>query len=278
MKETMLADIELLRSETLELLKSAELFDPEDPSASFIGQVIDFESVDLDGNVVKSADLFKDNKITMVNVWGTWCVNCVNEMGALAELHKRMQEKGCGIVGVEYERDSLENVVDTARKVFEDNGATYPNVWMPSDNPIFAQVNGYPFTLFVDSEGKIITCPIRGAAVKYYEPTFEQLLAGEEIQKEPETGSSAGESGAYRVFVYDNDGNAVADAIVQLCDESTCSFQKTDADGMATFQVEAPKAFDVHLAKVPDGYQSHDEACKTLDTYSDVSIFISKAE
>ena len=47
---------------------------------------------------------------------------------------------------------------------------------------------------------------------------------------------------------------------------------------MATFQVDAPKVYDVHVGKVPEGYQSSDETYKTLDTYSDMDIFISKAE
>ena len=278
MKAAMLADVEMVRSELLKQLQAAELFEPVNTAAEFIGQTIEFESVDLDGNVVKSADLFKDNKITMVNVWGTWCINCMNEMGELAEIHKRMQEKGCGIVGVEYERDTMDNVADNARKVFADNGVTYPNVWMPEDNPVFGKVNGYPFSLFVDSEGKILTYPIRGAAVNDYEPTFEKLLAGEAIEDTPETGSTANESGEYRVFVYDAEGNPVKGVIVQLCDESTCSFQKTKADGMAVFQVEAPKVYDVHVGKVPEGYQSSDETYKTLDIYSDMNIFISKAK
>ena len=269
MKAAMLADVEMVRSELLKQLQAAELFEPVNTAAEFIGQTIEFESVDLDGNVVKSADLFKDNKITMVNVWGTWCINCMNEMGELA---------GCGIVGVEYERDTMDNVADNARKVFADNGVTYPNVWMPEDNPVFEKVNGYPFSLFVDSEGRILTYPIKGAAVNDYEPTFEKLLAGEAIEDTPETGSTANESGEYRVFVYDVEGNPVKGVIVQLCDESTCSFQKTKADGMAVFQVEAPKVYDVHVGKVPEGYRSSDETYKTLDTYSDMNIFIEKAE
>ena len=279
MKANMLEDIKLVQSELLKQLQSAEIFKPEDTIADYVGQTIEFESVDLDGNVVKSADLFKDNKITMVNIWGTWCVNCVNEMGQLAEIHKRLQEKGCGIVGVEFERgEPMENVADAARKVFADNGITYPNVWMPEGNPVLEKVNTYPFSFFVDSEGKIITYPIKGAAVMEYEEIVEKLLAGEVIVENPQTGSTEGESGEYRVFVYDEGGNPVKGVVVQLCDESTCSFQKTKADGMATFHVEAPKVYDVHVGKVPEGYKSSGETYKTLDTFSDVNIFISKAE
>ena len=278
MKAATIADIEMVRSELLKQLQNAELFEPVNTDAEYIDKVVEFESVDLDGNVVKSADLFKDNKITMINIWGTWCINCMNEMSQLAEIHKRMQEKGCGIVGVEYERDSMNEMADQARMALADNGVTYPNVWMPKDNPIFEKVNSYPFSLFVDSKGKILTYPINGAAVSKYEPTFEKLLAGEAVEDVPETGSTKNESGEYRVFVYDAEGNPVKGVIVQLCDESTCSFQKTKADGTAVFQVEAPKVYDVHVGKVPEGYKSSDETYKTLDTYSDVNIFIEKAE
>ena len=129
-----------------------------------------------------------------------------------------------------------------------------------------------------DSEGRILTFPIRGAAVKDYEPTIDKLLAGDAINNAPETGSAKNESGEYRVIVYDTEGNPVKGVIVQLCDESTCSFQKTKADGIATFQVDAPKVYDVHVGKVPAGYVSSDETYRTQDTFSDVNIFISKAE
>ena len=273
-----LSDIQMVQSELLKQIQAAELSEPVNSDKEFIDKNIDFEGVDLDGNVVKSADLFKENKITMVNIWGTWDVNCMNEMAELAEIHKRIQEKGCGIVGVEYERDPIDTVADVARQVLADNGVTYPNVIVPEDDPIFDDIHIYPFSFFVDSEGKILTDPIKGAAEDGYEPTIEKLLAGEAIEESPKAGVTENNIGEYRIFVYDTEGNPVKDVIVQLCDEISCSFQKTKEDGMAAFRVEAPKVYDVHLGKVPEGYVSNDETCKTLDTYCDVNIFISKAE
>ena len=141
-----------------------------------------------------------------------------------------------------------------------------------ADDSMLAKCEAIEFGTLGDYHG----VPVNANDV--YESTFEKLLAGEAIVDSPETGSTENESGEYRVFVYDEDGNPVKGVIVQLCDESTCSFQKTRADGMATFQVEAPKVYDVHVGKVPEGYQSSDETYKTLDTYSDMEIFISKAE
>lgn len=276
-KEKTRADIEMVRSELLKQLQTADFSKPVDREGDLVGQVIRFETTDLDGNPVSSADLFRDNRITMVNLWGTWCINCLNEMGDLAEIHKRLQEKGCGIVGVEYEKLPLEKVADTARQIFAENGTTYPNVIMPEDNVILNSVAGYPTTFFVDSEGRILTYPIPGAAVEDYEPTIDKLLAGETIETVPETGATANDTGTYRVIVYDKEGNPVQGAFIELCDDTSCDFRETDADGVATFDDKPQKVYDIHMIMAPEGYVKDEGAYKTLDTFSDVNIFIGKA-
>ena len=277
-KAGVLSDIRFVQSEILKQLQAAELSEPVDDAESFIGKVVSFESVDLDGNVIRSSDLFRENKITMVNLWGTWCINCMNEMGELAEIDKRIREKGCGIVGVEWEKDPIEAVADQARKVFAENGITYPNVILPADDPVLSEIYRFPTTLFVDSEGKILTYPITGAAVDDYEPTLDKLLAGEAVETAPKTGASENDSGVYRVIVYDTNGQPVKGAIVQLCDETTCSFQKTKADGIATFKVDTPKVYSVHIEKAPEGYENSSDVYETLDTYCDINIFLNNIE
>ncbi|MBR2529383.1 MAG: hypothetical protein IKE58_13060 [Blautia sp.] len=111
-----------------------------------------------------------------------------------------------------------------------------------------------------------------------YELIIDKLLTGEAIEGSPETGATKNDRNEYRIFVYDMKGSPVKNVIVQLCDEISCSFQKTDEDGMAAFQVETPNVYDVHLGKVPEGYVNNNETYKTLDSYCDVNIFISEAE
>ena len=276
-KEKTRADIEKVQTALLKQLQAAELSEPVDTEAGVVGQVIRFETTDLDGNPVSSADLFKDNKITMVNLWGTWCVNCMNEMGELAEIHKRLREKGCGIVGVEYEREPIEKVADVARQVFAENGATYPNVILPEDDPILSNVGGYPTSFFVDSEGRILTYPIPGAAVEEYDATIDKLLAGEAIDAAPKTGATANDTGTYRVIVYDTEGNPIEGVVVQFCDDTTCSFEMTGAVGVATFSDREQKVWTVHLPVAPEGYAPDESEYQTLDTFSDVNIFLEKA-
>lgn len=276
-KDTVRSEFEMLQTELLKQLQAAELSEPVDPISSFIGQVISFESTDLDGNPVSSADLFKDNKITMVNLWGTWCGNCLNEMGELAMLHTRLQEKGCGIVGVEWEQKPIEEVADKARQIFTENGTTYPNVIYPEGNPVFDQVSSFPATFFVDSEGNILSSPIIGAAVDEYEPTIDRLLAGETVNTVPDASVKANDSGKYRVIVCDQEGNPVEGAVIQFCDDTTCTFQTTDSEGVVVFENMEQKIWDIHVLMAPEGYEPDESEYKTLDTYSDVNIILKKA-
>lgn len=271
-------EIAFCQEQMLNYLKSAKLSTPADPGAGYIGQVVQFETTDLDGNPFKSEDLFRDNKITMVNLWGTWCPNCVNEMAELAEIHTRLKEKGCGIVGIEYEQKPIEEVGETARAIMAANGTNYPSVLMPEDCALLTGVLSYPTTFFVDSEGRILTYPIEGAALEEYEKVLDKLLAGEVVDAAPDTGAAANGDNKYSVHVFDADGNPVEGAVVQFCDDVTCSFQPTDAGGVASFPVSEQKVYEVHLLKVPEGYKPDANVYNTLDTYSDVNIFLEKAE
>ena len=266
-----------VRDAFAERVKVAELHEPVDPMVAMNGQYITFETTDLDGNPVTSAELFSGNKITMVNVWGSWCQNCVGELAELAEIHARLQEKGCGVVGVETENKPIEEVADSVRALLAENGVTYPNVLMPQGNPVFDGVRGFPTTFFVDSEGKILSVPISGALVDKYESTVDQLLNGEQVDTSGQTGAVKNDSGTYRVIVYDTEGHPVEGAVLQLCDDTTCAFQPTDAEGIATFSVSEPKVYDIHVLMVPEGYAPDQGEYKTLDTWCDVEIFVEKA-
>ncbi|MBR2699577.1 MAG: TlpA family protein disulfide reductase [Clostridia bacterium] len=280
-KQAVLADAEMIRAEMLKKLEAVQLTEPVDNDTGHVGEVLSFRTTDLDGNPVSSEDLFKDNKVTMVNLWGTWCVNCLDEMAELAALHTRLQEKGCGVVGVEYEGAPIEgDVADEARRVMAQYGTNYPNVVIPEDNPIFDEVTGFPTSFFVDSAGRILTYPIAGAVVELYEPTIDRLLAGGAAEAAPEAdvaNVAANDSGAYRVIVRDEDGNPVKGVVVQLCDDTTCSLQKTRDDGVATFATEEQKVYEVHVLKVPEGYAADEGVYETLDTFSDVNVTLKKA-
>ena len=274
--------------------EQARFYAPSDPMDALIGKKISFTSTDLDGKSYTSEKLFGDNEITMVNLWGVWCHNCVDEMEELAAIHERLQEKGCGVVGVEYEQKSGDRIEQEARDLMAEKGTNYPSVLMPGDNEIFNTVTSFPTTFFVDREGTILAKPIVGAQVATYEPTLEALLEGGSAPEEEtgeETAEAAGEEAAsqteetageaksltYRVFVEDEDGQPLEEVTVQFCDEASCRLGETDEDGCAVFEVPEEKVYDVHILEAPDGFAyDEEEIFPTSETASDTTIRLKK--
>ncbi len=273
--EKVRADMQRVNEGLLEALREARKYTPVDILAAAIGTTLDYQTTDLDGNAFNTLDLFRENKITMVNFWATWCGYCVREMPELAGIHTRLREKGCGIVGIELEDgDPIDAFRDKALSIMEQSGTNYPNLLGPEE-PSFLQ--GYPCTVFVDSAGKILTYPIIGAKVGLYESTVDRLLAGEVVTDPVEPSERASSKGEYRVIVTDGE-KPVPGVAVQLCDDTTCSIDVTSEDGVAVFQPDEPKAYDVHILKVPDGYAENEALYKTEAAWSDLTIAIEKAE
>ena len=136
----------------------------------------DFTTTDLEGNEMTSEALYAQNKITMVNLWATWCGPCVGELGELAELHTQLQEMGCGVVGVMLDSTTDEGM-QAAPKLMEENGTNYPVVAYSADmDALLEGVSGIPTSFFVDSTGAIVGEPIVGAYPDRYLPAVQALL------------------------------------------------------------------------------------------------------
>ena len=141
--------------------------------------VLTFETTDLDGNVVSSADIFSANKLTAINLWGTYCGPCIGEMPDLEELSGRLAEKECAIVGVVIDVPGADDtaMVETAREILGETGVTYLNLvpWETCFEDLPAQF--VPTTFFVDSEGHLVGEPAVGArGADEYETLIDDLL------------------------------------------------------------------------------------------------------
>ena len=275
-EETYAEELRMLQKKFPEILKSAELYTPVDPTDKLVGMTVSFETVDLNGNTVSSKDLFAENEVTMVNYWGTWCGACVGELGELAEIHTRLQEKGCGIVGIVEDGEDAEKV-ELAKQILAENGVEYPNVVYHADMGFLDEVSSFPTSFFVDKDGKILCHPISGAAVDLYESTIEKLLTGETVSGLTMPAASENDAGAYRVTVTDQEGNPVQGVAIQFCDDSSCSLGKTDENGVASFEQPEGVNYVVHVLKVPEGFEKTNDEFHTLDVYSDIIIVLNKA-
>ena len=126
-----------------------------------------FEGKDLDGNTVKSKELFASNAVTVVNFWFTTCNPCVGELAELDALNKELAEKGGSLIGVNtFTLDGDEAAISEAKDVLAKKDATYQNVYFDSDGEagkFTTNIFAYPTTYVVDRSGNIVGEPIVGA-------------------------------------------------------------------------------------------------------------------
>ena len=126
-----------------------------------------FEGKDLDGNTVKSDELFSGNAVTVVNFWFTTCNPCVGELAELDALNKELAEKGGSLIGVNtFTLDGDEAAISEAMDVLAKKNATYQNVYFNSDGEagkFTTNIFAYPTTYVVDRNGNIVGEPIVGA-------------------------------------------------------------------------------------------------------------------
>ena len=126
-----------------------------------------FEGKDLDGNTVKSDELFSANAVTVVNFWFTTCNPCVGELSELDALNKELANKGGALIGVNtFTLDGDEKAIAEAKEVLAKKGATYQNIYFGSDGDagkFVENVFAYPTTYVVDRNGNIVGEPIVGA-------------------------------------------------------------------------------------------------------------------
>ena len=132
-----------------------------------MGKFPSFEGKDLDGNEIKSDELFSGNAVTVVNFWFTTCSPCVGELSELDALNKELSEKGGSLIGINsFTLDGDEAAISEAKAVLKKKDASYRNVYFDSNSEagkFVGNVYAYPTTYVVDRSGSIVGEPIVGA-------------------------------------------------------------------------------------------------------------------
>ena len=137
---------------------------------------ITFEGADLEGNTV-SQDVFSQSKLTMVNVWATYCNPCLREMPGLGQLSAEYDPGEVQIIGVvsdvrEGEDQSL------VESLVQQTGADYPHLLANAsiDRALLASVSGVPTTFFFDGEGAYLGGVVGSADRSKWEELIHELL------------------------------------------------------------------------------------------------------
>ena len=158
-----------------------EILNEETDANGDVQKFPSFEGKDLDGNEVKSDELFSANAVTVVNFWFTTCNPCVGELAELDALNKELAKKGGSLIGVNtFTLDGDEAAISEAKDVLAKKGATYQNVYFDSDGEagkFTTNIFAYPTTYVVDHSGNIVGEPIVGAITeKKQAETLQKLI------------------------------------------------------------------------------------------------------
>ena len=159
---------------------------------------LEFSFPDINGNAVSLADPKYNGKVVLVQLFGTWCPNCMDETKFLAPWYEQNKDKGIEIIGLAYEsKPDFEYASGRVRKNAERLGAKYTFLIAGVSNkakaaetlPALNQVLAFPTLIYIDKKGKVrnihtgFTGPGTGGHyhkwVEEHEALVQQLLSEE---------------------------------------------------------------------------------------------------
>ena len=152
--------------------------------SSFKPFPFDFELKDTSDKPVKLADY--KGKITIVDVWGTWCPPCRAEIPHFIDLYKQYKDKGLEIVGINCEQDSPAEVKKTIDDFVKETKIPYRCA--VNDGKTEGKIpgfQGYPTTLFLDRSGKVRMLIVGNQGKAKLEAVVTALLAESDKPAEP---------------------------------------------------------------------------------------------
>ena len=121
-----------------------------------------------------SSDLFKDSKLTVVNVWGSWCGPCVQEIPELQKLYESMKDKDVNVIGLAQDAGTD---LDAVKEIIDTNKVTYQNIVPEGATEDFVMsLMAFPTTFFVDSDRNIVGVIQGGRNLEAFTAAVEGVL------------------------------------------------------------------------------------------------------
>ena len=178
------ADLQAMKDSLPELASNLVLYTPIESTAQGVEEgavVTGFSTTDLDGNAVDSS-ILSEAKLTVLNVWATYCTPCVNEMPDLETLSQNYKDKGVQVVGLVADVFDDEEKKAEAKEILSATGVTYVNLLPDTvlDDSLLYDITGTPTALFLDSEGKILKIVEGTRDLDALTEMVDELLAAQE--------------------------------------------------------------------------------------------------
>ena len=138
-----------------------------------------FEGQDIEGNAVSSS-VFEDSKLTMVNVWATYCNPCLKEMPELGELAKEYEPDQFQLIGIisDVQEGAGDEALEYALGLIEQTGADYPHLLLNESiyRGLLKEVSAVPTTFFVNENGEVLDVVVGAMKKSAWEEKINTLL------------------------------------------------------------------------------------------------------
>lgn len=140
---------------------------------------ITFTAVDMEGNEVTS-DVLSESRLTMINVWATYCNPCLREMPDLGELSSEYDSADFQILGIvsDVDEGADQETLDYAKDLIKETGADYPHLLLNASlyNALLTNVTAVPTTFFLNSNGKVLDTVIGSQDKTAWKEKIDALL------------------------------------------------------------------------------------------------------
>ena len=134
------------------------------PEVKIPDLTLNFKGSDLATGMEVDQKEFAPAKLTLVNVWGTFCPPCLEELPDLEKLSKKVMWQRVQVIGVLCDAfDGSTRNVDLAKKIIREKNIAYRNFILDKNTPWLTAIQAVPTTYIVDSKGKVVAEPIVGS-------------------------------------------------------------------------------------------------------------------
>ncbi|MBD5521465.1 MAG: TlpA family protein disulfide reductase [Lachnospiraceae bacterium] len=178
-EETVSLENEDKTSSSIEDVESMENTDANSLNNEDDYAQIVFEGHDIEGNTVSST-IFSESKLTMVNVWATYCNPCLSEMPGLGELAAEYDSEEFQIIGIvsDVQEGASQEMMDLAEDLIEQTGADYTHLLLNEElyYALLTDVSAVPTTFFINENGVILDGVIGAMDKSAWEEKINALL------------------------------------------------------------------------------------------------------
>jgi thiol-disulfide isomerase/thioredoxin len=141
-----------------------EIGDPDSLTRLHVGKTLEFNFPGIDGKPVVYPSMKYSEKVTIIQLLGSWCPNCMDETKFLVDLHNTYSKQGLEVIGIAFENPkTLEGKIARVQELVDHFGAKYDfcvggdasKKTATAALPALSEILAFPTTIYIDKTGAV---------------------------------------------------------------------------------------------------------------------------